>query len=218
MEKNEKLQIEESQRYSLFTLIELLVVIAIIAILAAMLLPALNQAREKAKAIACVNQLKQIGLTMASYTVDWDDWVFPRMETDNNLSAWWFNKLDDRLNNEKIFQCPSDTDFEFNYGKLSYGFNAYGDDNSNALTGFGKTFGGAQPAIKIQQVKKPSNTIYILDSTSKVWGAFAWQSHPTFKVGPRHSDGNNILWADAHVSWELNPGIIGTREWWNRNN
>jgi len=66
-----------STKKSAFTLIELLVVIAIIAILAAILFPVFAQAREKARAITCVSNMKQIGLAIIQYQQDYDEYLNP---------------------------------------------------------------------------------------------------------------------------------------------
>lgn len=111
-----------------FTLIELLVVVAIISILASMLLPALTQARNKARSIQCKNNLKQIGLGLVGYTDEWEH--FPASTTDNARKPLrWYNVVQPYVNanppvsRNPILRCPADQ--KLHVYNLSYGMNYY---------------------------------------------------------------------------------------------
>ncbi|MCK5806624.1 MAG: DUF1559 domain-containing protein [Lentisphaeria bacterium] len=96
-------------RESRFTLIELLVVIAIIAILAAMLLPALSQARGKARQSACINNLKQVALCYLMYADDSDEYFpgFVNQYTNPGPRVDWITLIKPYLNSDESLICPT---------------------------------------------------------------------------------------------------------------
>lgn len=197
----------EDRKNAGFTLIELLVVIAIIAILAAILFPVFAQAREKARAISCLSNVKQVNLAWNMYLQDYDE-VMVTLYNPNpgvqpaGYGAWWPYQLQPYIKNWQIFRCPDSADPKGDWGSgpnawwynwarhASLGYNYLG---LSIFWQCNSTIG-----VSLASVQRPAGTIDFVDS--------AYQCHnPSFcgenDVYPTNSEhGESMVQAPAQYA------------------
>ncbi|HZP83270.1 MAG TPA: DUF1559 domain-containing protein [Chthonomonadaceae bacterium] len=227
------------QRSKAFTLIELLVVIAIIAILAAILFPVFAQAREKARAISCLSNLKQLGTAVHMYVQDYDE----NLPFDGTIYAWMIlpyvrggsggtNPYVDPFGasstpaNDALFTCPdrpsatlgSKIPWGHPYENVPYSFN-------NALASYGPSwgYGGPAQAVALAAAQQPADLGMLFETTWRGKGGFSdsfigqgsWTpiSPDAFYESTYpfagHNVGGNVVHLDGHAKYYKLDKITG---------
>jgi len=211
---------------SAFTLIELLVVIAIIAILAAILFPVFSQAREKARAISCLSNMKQMATATMMYQQDYDEVLFFRsssatqvmrtpISNSSNASRWW-NVIMPYIKSNQLFACPSDS-----LPSLSPDINGVDDIKRSYIANT------APEELSDAAVADPVETIVVTEkldyignqtttpNTSSWIGAFNGEMslNPALNgVAVRHQGGMNCSFFDGHARWTRLEVVVASRE------
>jgi prepilin-type N-terminal cleavage/methylation domain-containing protein/prepilin-type processing-associated H-X9-DG protein len=183
-----------------FTLIELLVVIAIIAILASMLLPALSRAKGKAKAVKCINNLKQWGLATQLFVLDNDDYL-PKDGSGNGRStaAGWYVDL------PKILDMPPYQSNEWHTNEFAPLGNTIWICPSNPRRSNGNNLfhyclnrhvnaTGAGNQVRIASIPNPTSTVWLFDN-----GKLAPVAQQNNVHTDIHDNGANFTFLDGHA-------------------
>ena len=188
-------------RIKRFTLIELLVVITIIAILAAMLLPALNAARDRAYSSTCMNNLKQQGTAFLIYLDGYDEYYPICSFKRDGVDTSWINLLMENTDMKKgSFVDPAlkgpPTPQDHPYAGYSYSGYGYNFRYIGGKNGTGMTDKGAVKSAKASELTKPAQGYLVMDAA---------KSNDLFDTGnyrvieyPKSSPGNGTIDAIRH--------------------
>jgi len=214
-----------------FTLIELLVVIAIIAILAAILFPVFAQAREKARTISCLSNMKQLGTAFTMYLQDYDEVVLPRYSACPSTGpaptpddpTLWTNTIQPYIKNKQVFVCPSASNSKYGdtWNLRSYDSIGYNE----TISGWYYTTSACGQMIlpSLASVIAPAKNVMFADSVSGdlasgsrgyLFGNVGMNIPYTASYnglgsfGARHSEGTNLSFFDGHAKWYKGTSIL----------